>query len=144
MCRETRSWKSRGTFQGTKIDDGPWPALPSDLMSLMIVAATQARGTLLFFEKMYDGRMFFIDYLTAMGAKIILCDPHRAVVVGPSLLYGSDLRSPDIRAGMALILAALCAEGKSTIYNIGQIDRGYENLQQKLNGIGADIKRAGE
>ena len=136
----------QGDFSGdiAKIDDGPWPALPSDLMSLMIVAATQARGTLLFFEKMYDGRMFFIDYLTAMGAKIILCDPHRAVVVGPSHLYGADLRSPDIRAGMALILAALCAEGKSTIYNIGQIDRGYENLQQKLNGIGADIKRAGE
>ncbi len=135
-----------GDFSGdiAKIDDGPWPALPSDLMSLMIVAATQARGTLLFFEKMYDGRMFFIDYLTAMGAKIILCDPHRAVVVGPAQLYGSDLRSPDIRAGMALILAALCADGESNIYNIGQIDRGYENLQQKLNGIGADIKRAGE
>jgi UDP-N-acetylglucosamine 1-carboxyvinyltransferase len=127
-----------------KIDDGPWPAFPSDLMSLMIVAATQAKGTLLFFEKMYDGRMFFIDYLIAMGAKIILCDPHRAVVVGPAKLYGSDLRSPDIRAGMALILAALCADGESTIHNIGQIDRGYENLQQKLNNIGADIKRVRE
>lgn len=141
-----QSMEVQGDFSGdiAKIDDGPWPALPSDLMSLMIVAATQARGTLLFFEKMYDGRMFFIDYLTAMGAKIILCDPHRAVVVGPSRLLGSDLRSPDIRAGMALILAALCAEGESNIYNVGQIDRGYENLQQKLNGIGADIKREGE
>ena len=127
-----------------RVDDGPWPALPSDLMSLMIVAATQSRGTVLFFEKMYDGRMFFIDYLVAMGAKIIMCDPHRAVVVGPSRLYGSVLRSPDIRAGMALILAALCAEGESTIYNVGQIDRGYENLQEKLNLIGADIKRIRE
>jgi len=127
-----------------KIDDGPWPAFPSDLMSLMIVAATQAKGTLLFFEKMYDGRMFFIDYLISMGAKIVLCDPHRALVVGPSRLYGTRLRSPDIRAGMALILASLCAEGESTIYNVEQIDRGYERLQGKLKGIGADIRRIEE
>ncbi len=127
-----------------RIDDGPWPAFPSDLMSLMIVAATQAKGTVLFFEKMYDGRMFFIDYLISMGARIILCDPHRAVVVGPAQLYGTNLRSPDIRAGMALILASLCAKGVSTIYNVGQIDRGYENLQEKLNAIGADIQRIRE
>lgn len=127
-----------------KIDDGPWPAFPSDLMSLMIVAATQARGTLLFFEKMYDGRMFFIDYLISMGAKIVLCDPHRALVVGPSRLYGTRLRSPDIRAGMALILASLCAAGESSIYNVEQIDRGYERLQEKLNGLGADIRRIKE
>jgi len=136
----------RADFSGdiARIDDGPWPALPSDLMSLMIVAATQARGTVLFFEKMYDGRMFFIDYLISMGARIILCDPHRAVVVGPSPLLPGSLRSPDIRAGMALILAALAAGGESTIYNIGQIDRGYEKLQEKLVSIGADIRRVRE
>jgi len=127
-----------------KIDDGAWPSFPSDLMSIVIVAATQAEGTVLIFEKMYDGRMFFVDYLVSMGAKIVLCDPHRAVIVGPSNLYGSQLQSPDIRAGMALIIAALCAKGESSIYNIRQIDRGYENLEKKLQGLGADIKRVDE
>jgi len=127
-----------------KIDDGAWPSFPSDLMSIVIVAATQAEGTVLIFEKMYDGRMFFVDYLISMGAKIVLCDPHRAVIVGPSNLYGSQLQSPDIRAGMALIIAALCAKGESSIYNIRQIDRGYENLEKKLQGLGADIKRVDE
>lgn len=124
-----------------KIDDGAWPAFPTDLMSILIVAATQATGTALFFEKMYDGRMFFVDHLVGMGARIVLCDPHRVVVVGPSKLYPSQLTSPDIRAGMALVIAALCAEGRSTIYNIRQIDRGYENLEGKLQSLGAGIER---
>jgi len=127
-----------------KIDDGTWPAFPSDLMSIVIVAATQAEGTVLIFEKMYDGRMFFVDYLVSMGARIVLCDPHRAVIVGPAKLYGTNLQSPDIRAGMALIIAALCAKGESSIYNIKQIDRGYEDLERKLQGLGADIKRIEE
>ena len=124
-----------------KIDDGPWPAFPTDIMSMLIVAATQAKGTVLMFEKMYDGRMFFVDSLIAMGARIVLCDPHRIVVVGPSKLFGSEMLSPDIRAGMALVIAALCAQGTSTIYNIRQIDRGYENLENKLAGLGARIRR---
>ena len=115
-----------------KIDDGTWPAFPTDLMSIVIVAATQAEGTALFFEKMYDGRMFFTDHLIGMGARIVLCDPHRVVVVGHSVLYGTTVHSPDIRAGMALVIAALCAKGETTIYNIRQIDRGYENLEEKL------------
>jgi len=127
-----------------KIDDGTWPAFPADLMSLVIVAAAQAEGPVLIFEKMYDGRMFFVDYLVSMGARIVLCDPHRAVIVGPSKLYGANLQSPDIRAGMALIIAALCAKGESSIYNIKQIDRGYEDLEHKLQGLGADIKRIEE
>ncbi len=127
-----------------KIDDGAWPSFPSDLMSIVIVAATQAEGTVLIFEKMYDGRMFFVDYLISMGARIVLCDPHRAVIVGPSKLYGTSLQSPDIRAGMALIIAALCAKGESSIYNIRQIDRGYEDLEHKLQVLGADITRVDE
>ncbi len=124
-----------------KIDDGTWPAFPTDLMSMVIVAATQAKGTALFFEKMYDGRMFFVDHLIGMGARIVLCDPHRVVVVGPSKLYATQVTSPDIRAGMALVIAALCAEGTSTIYNIRQIDRGYESLEIKLQKLGAQIER---
>ncbi|MDZ7723121.1 MAG: UDP-N-acetylglucosamine 1-carboxyvinyltransferase [candidate division KSB1 bacterium] len=124
-----------------KIDDGTWPAFPTDLMSMVIVAATQSTGTALFFEKMYDGRMFFTDHLIGMGARIVLCDPHRVVVVGPSTLYGTTVHSPDIRAGMALVIAALCAKGKTSIYNIRQIDRGYEDLEGKLQSLGADIKR---
>ncbi len=124
-----------------KIDDGTWPAFPTDLMSIMIVGATQAKGTVLFFEKMYDGRMFFVDHLIGMGARIVLCDPHRVVVVGPSTLYGTTVHSPDIRAGMALVIASLCAAGKSVIYNIQQIDRGYENLEGKLKTLGASVER---
>ena len=123
------------------IDDAPWPQFPTDLMSIAIVTATQARGTVLFFEKMYDGRMFFVDNLISMGAQIILCDPHRVVVVGPSQLFGSTLESPDIRAGMALLIASLCAKGRSTMYNIRQIDRGYERMEQKLQALGARIRR---
>lgn len=124
-----------------KIDDGIWPAFPTDLMSILITVATQCKGTILFFEKMFDGRMFFVDNLIAMGAKIILCDPHRVVVVGPATLYGGRLESPDIRAGMALLIAALSARGVSTIYNIRQIDRGYERIDEKLRSIGAKIER---
>lgn len=124
-----------------KIDDGTWPSFPTDLMSIVIVAATQSKGTALFFEKMYDGRMFFIDHLVGMGARIVHCDPHRVVVVGPSTLYGTTVHSPDIRAGMALIIAALCAQGETIIYNIRQIDRGYEDLEGKLQSLGAEINR---
>lgn len=124
-----------------KIDDAPWPQFPTDLMSIAIVAATQAEGTVLFFEKMFDGRMFFVDHLIAMGARIILCDPHRVVVVGSSQLYGCRVESPDIRAGMALLLAALAAEGETHIFNIRQIDRGYQNIDKRLNEAGARIRR---
>ncbi len=124
-----------------KIDDGPWPAFPADLMSIAIVLATQAEGTVLFFEKMFESRLFFVDKLISMGARLVLCDPHRVVVVGPSQLHGETLESPDIRAGMALLVAALCAEGESTIRNITQIDRGYERIEEKLQGLGAQIER---
>ena len=124
-----------------KIDDAPWPAFPTDLMSIVITVATQSRGTVLFFEKMFEGRMFFVDSLIAMGAQIVFCDPHRVVVVGPSPLYGATLESPDVRAGMSLLIAALCAQGQSTIYNIRQIDRGYERIDDKLRAIGAQIER---
>lgn len=130
-------------FQGqiTKIDDAPWPAFPTDMMSIAITVATQAKGTVLFFEKMFEGRMFFVDSLIAMGARIIFCDPHRVVVVGPSQLFGATLESPDVRAGMSLLIAALAAKGESTIYNVRQIDRGYERVEEKLKSIGADIER---
>ncbi len=124
-----------------KIDDAPWPAFPADLMSIALVVATQARGTVLIHEKMFESRLYFVDRLIAMGAQIILCDPHRCVVVGPSRLHGTSMSSPDIRAGMALVIAALCAEGQSVIGNIGQIDRGYENIDQKLRALGADVVR---
>ncbi len=124
-----------------KIDDAPWPAFPTDMMSVAITVATQCDGTLLFFEKMFEGRMFFVDNLISMGAQIVFCDPHRVVVVGPSQLYGATLESPDIRAGMSLLIAALAAKGESTIYNVRQIDRGYANIDQKLESIGAHIQR---
>lgn len=124
-----------------RIDDAPWPAFPTDLMSIVITTATQCKGTVLFFEKMFEGRMFFTDSLIAMGASIILCDPHRIVVVGPSPLYGARLESPDVRAGMALLIAALAARDTSTIYNIRQIDRGYMRIDDKLRALGASIIR---
>lgn len=124
-----------------KIDDGIWPAFPTDLMSIVLTVATQCEGTILIHEKMFETRMFFADKLVSMGARVILCDPHRAVVVGPSQLHGERLESPDIRAGMALLLAALCARGRSTIGNIGQIDRGYERIEEKLQRLGARIER---
>jgi len=124
-----------------KIEDGPWPAFPADLTSIAVTVATQAQGTVLIFEKMFESRLFFVDKLVSMGARIILCDPHRAVVTGPARLYGQQMSSPDIRAGMAMLLAALCAEGTSTIGNIGEIDRGYERIDERLRSLGARIER---
>ena len=124
-----------------KIESGIWPAFPADLTSIAVTVATQARGTILIFEKMFESRLFFTDKLVSMGARIILCDPHRVVVTGPATLYGERLESPDIRAGMAMVIAALSAEGTSTIGNIRQIDRGYERIDERLRGIGAAIER---
>ncbi len=124
-----------------RIDDSPWPGFPADLMSIATVVATQCEGTILMFEKMYESRMFFVDKLFYMGAQIVLCDPHRAIVIGPTKLHGETLTSPDIRAGMAMLIAALCAEGQSSIKNIGQIDRGYERIDEKLQTLGARIQR---
>jgi UDP-N-acetylglucosamine 1-carboxyvinyltransferase len=125
-----------------KIEDGPWPAFPADLTSIALAMATQARGTILIFEKMFENRLFFVDKLVSMGARIILCDPHRAVVTGPARLYGQRMASPDIRAGMAMLIASLCAEGVSTIGNVGEIDRGYERIDERLRGLGARIERS--
>lgn len=122
------------------ISDGPWPQFPSDMMSCLLVAATQAKGTTLFFEKMFESRMYFVDRLIAMGANAIVCDPHRAVITGPAKLHGLEMASPDIRAGMALVIAACCAEGKSIVNNADMIYRGYENLVPKLCSIGVDVR----
>jgi len=124
-----------------KIDDGPWPAFPADLTSIALALATQANGTILIFEKMFENRLFFTDKLVAMGARITLCDPHRAIVNGPCRLHGERLESPDIRAGMAMLIAALAAEGTSEIGNIAQIDRGYERIDERLQGLGAQLER---
>jgi UDP-N-acetylglucosamine 1-carboxyvinyltransferase len=124
-----------------KIEDAPWPGFPADLTSLAVVGATQTEGTVLIFEKMFESRLFFVDRLAAMGAKLILCDPHRVVISGPAKLIGQELVSPDIRAGMALVIAALCAEGKSIIHNVQQIDRGYERIDERLRELGAKITR---
>jgi UDP-N-acetylglucosamine 1-carboxyvinyltransferase len=121
--------------------DAPWPGFPADLMSIAIVLASQSRGTVLIHEKMFESRLYFVDKLIWMGARIILCDPHRCVVQGPSPLHGDEVDSPDIRAGMTLLIAALCAEGQSTIRNIRQIDRGYEQIEKKLRQLGARIER---
>jgi len=123
------------------LGDGPWPAFPADLMSIGLVVATQCRGTILIHEKLFESRMYFADKVIAMGARVVLCDPHRAVVVGPSELHGSVMESPDIRAGMALLIAALAADGESLIYNIGQIERGYERIDVRLQSLGAEIER---
>jgi UDP-N-acetylglucosamine 1-carboxyvinyltransferase len=124
-----------------KIEDGPWPAFPSDLTSVALTVATQADGTILMFEKMFENRLFFTDKLVSMGARIILCDPHRAVVTGPAKLRGQRMESPDIRAGMAMLLASLCAEGSSTIGAVYQIDKGYERIDERLRALGAQIER---
>jgi UDP-N-acetylglucosamine 1-carboxyvinyltransferase len=124
-----------------KIEDGPWPAFPSDLTSIALTVATQAFGTVLMFEKMFENRLFFTDKLVSMGARIILCDPHRAVITGPAQLVGQRMESPDIRAGMAMLLAALSAEGQSTIGAAHQIDKGYERIDERLRGLGAAIER---
>jgi UDP-N-acetylglucosamine 1-carboxyvinyltransferase len=124
-----------------KIEDGPWPAFPSDLTSIAVTVATQAFGTVLMFEKMFENRLFFTDKLVSMGARIILCDPHRAVVTGPARLVGQRMESPDIRAGMAMLLAALAADGQSTIGAAHQIDKGYERIDERLRSLGASIER---
>src|ERR1700710_2386159 len=124
-----------------KIEDGPWPAFPADLTSIALALATQADGEILIFEKMFENRLFFVDKLVAMGARITLCDPHRAIVSGPSRLHGERVESPDIRAGMAILIAALAADGTSHIGNIRQIDRGYERIDERLRGLGAQIER---
>jgi UDP-N-acetylglucosamine 1-carboxyvinyltransferase len=127
-----------------KLEDQPWPAFPADLMSIAIVTATQCTGIILMHEKMFESRMFFVDKLVAMGARIVLCDPHRALVAGPSQLRGATVESPDIRAGMAILLAALCANGTSVIRNVGQIERGYERIDERLAALGARIERVQE
>ncbi|HEY2994834.1 MAG TPA: UDP-N-acetylglucosamine 1-carboxyvinyltransferase [Methylomirabilota bacterium] len=126
-----------------RIDDGPWPAFPADLMSVALVTATQAAGTVLFHEKMYESRLYFVDRLIGMGARIVLCDPHRALIHGATRLRGEPqgIPSPDIRAGMALVIAALCAEGRTVIRSVEQIDRGYEEIDTRLIALGARIKR---
>ncbi len=136
----------RTDLQGAipKIEDAPWPGFPADLTSIAVVGATQSRGSVLIHEKLFESRMFFVDRLVAMGARIVLCDPHRVVVSGPSKLYGRDMVSPDIRAGMAMLIAALCAEGRSVIDNVQQIDRGYERIDERLRSLGADIERVVE
>jgi UDP-N-acetylglucosamine 1-carboxyvinyltransferase len=127
-----------------KLEDQPWPAFPADTMSIAIVAATQCDGVVLIHEKMFESRLFFVDRLIGMGANIVLCDPHRCIVSGPSSLHGATMESPDIRAGMAMLLAAMCARGKSTINNVTQIERGYERIDERLNELGANITRVGD
>lgn len=124
-----------------KLEDQPWPAFPADVMSIAIVTATQCDGLILMFEKMFESRMFFVDKLIGMGARIVLCDPHRAIVSGPSKLRAARVESPDIRAGMAMLLAAMCSDGTSTINNATQIERGYERIDERLNALGAKITR---
>jgi UDP-N-acetylglucosamine 1-carboxyvinyltransferase len=125
----------------SKIQDGPWPAFPADLTSIAVALATQSAGSILIHEWMFENRLIFTDKLAVMGADIVLCDPHRAIVTGPSRLRGERLDSPDIRAGMAMLIAALCADGRSEIGNIGQIDRGYERIDERLRDLGARIER---
>jgi len=127
-----------------KIEDGPWPAFPADLTSIMVVLATQCDGLVMIFEKMFESRLYFVDKLVGMGARAVLCDPHRVVIAGPSPLRGGVVESPDIRAGMAMLLAALAAEGRSEIHNIGQIDRGYERIDERLRALGASVERVGD
>jgi UDP-N-acetylglucosamine 1-carboxyvinyltransferase len=124
-----------------KLEDGPWPAFPADVMSIAVVAATQCEGMVLIHEKMFESRLFFVDKLIGMGARIVLCDPHRAVISGASRLHGGKVESPDIRAGMAMVIAALAADGRSEIHNIGQIERGYERIDERLRALGAAIER---
>ena len=124
-----------------KVEDGIWPSFPSDLMSILIVLATQTKGTTLFFEKMFESRLYFVDHLIGMGAHIVLCDPHRVVVAGPSKLHGARVTSPDIRAGISLLIAALAAEGETRILGAESIDRGYESVEERFGELGASIER---
>ena len=135
-----RVQRDAGDYQ-SKVEDGPWPAFPADLTSIAVALATQAEGSVLIFEKMFENRLVFTDKLVGMGANIILCDPHRAVITGPSPLRGQRLSSPDIRAGMAMLIAALCAQGSSEIHNVREIDRGYERIDERLRELGAQIER---
>jgi UDP-N-acetylglucosamine 1-carboxyvinyltransferase len=125
-----------------KVEDAPWPGFPADLTSIAVVAASQSAGSVMVFEKMFESRLFFVDQLIDMGARIVLCDPHRAVIIGPSPLHGRPIMSPDIRAGMALLIAALAADGVSHMRSIDQIDRGYEQIDERLNALGARIERS--
>jgi UDP-N-acetylglucosamine 1-carboxyvinyltransferase len=124
-----------------KLEDQPWPAFPADTMSIALVTATQCEGMIMIHEKMFESRLFFTDKLMGMGARIVLCDPHRALVAGPTQLRAGNVESPDIRAGMALLIAAMCARGTSTINNVGQIERGYERIDERLSALGASIER---
>jgi len=139
--QELRVERDAGDYQ-SKVEDGPWPAFPADLTSIAVALATQADGSVLIFEKMFENRLFFVDKLISMGAEITICDPHRAIVIGPRRLRGQRLSSPDIRAGMAMLIAALCAEGTSEIHNVREIDRGYERIDERLRALGAKIERA--
>ena len=143
LLPDEQDLRVRPDFGGAipKIDDAPWPAFPPDVMSIAVVVASQAQGTVLIHEKMFESRLYFVDKLVAMGAQIIVCDPHRVVVVGPAQLVGQEVSSPDIRAGMALVLAALSADGRTLIGNIEQIDRGYQRVDEKLRALGARIER---
>jgi UDP-N-acetylglucosamine 1-carboxyvinyltransferase len=132
--------RDTGNYQ-SKVEDGPWPAFPADLTSIAVALATQSEGSVLIFEKMFENRLFFVDELITMGAEITICDPHRAIVIGPRRLRGQRLSSPDIRAGMAKLIAALCADGTSEIHNVQQIDRGYERIDERLQALGARIER---
>jgi UDP-N-acetylglucosamine 1-carboxyvinyltransferase len=134
--------RDAGNYQ-SKVEDGPWPAFPADLTSIAVALATQSEGSVLIFEKMFENRLFFVDELITMGAEITICDPHRAIVIGPRRLRGQRLSSPDIRAGMAKLIAALCADGTSEIHNVQQIDRGYERIDERLRALGARIERVG-
>lgn len=133
--------KKESRLQTPKIDDSPWPGFPADLLSIMLVVASQAEGSVLIFEKLFESRLFWVDRLISMGARVILCDPHRALVNGANQLYADKIISPDIRAGMALLIAAMCAQGTSEILNVEQIDRGYEQIDKRLNALGAKIQR---
>ena len=139
--QELRVERDAGDYQ-SKVEDGPWPAFPADLTSIAVALATQADGSVLIFEKMFENRLFFVDKLISMGAEITICDPHRAIVIGPRRLRGMRLSSPDIRAGMAMLIAALCAEGTSEIHNVREIDRGYERIDERLRELGATVERA--
>jgi len=132
--------RDAGNYQ-SKVEDGPWPAFPADLTSIAVALATQSEGSVLIFEKMFENRLFFVDKLILMGAEITICDPHRAIVIGPRRLRGERLESPDIRAGMAMLIAALCADGESEIGNVRQIDRGYERIDERLRALGARVER---
>ena len=132
--------RDAGDYQ-SKVEDGPWPAFPADLTSIAVALATQAEGSVLIFEKMFENRLFFVDKLISMGAEITICDPHRAIVIGPRQLRGARVSSPDIRAGMAMLIAAVCAKGTSEIHNVRDIDRGYERIDERLRDLGANLER---